>query len=133
MNKKTIEKIKTIAGFMGWEKSPYPNLPNKMYRNNLTKGISIDQFEYHKSWNALMPVVEKIETLFNDGILVIIKDQRCYIEVDTQRALVEEIIIPENFYSGFSDTKFKAVYSTVTEFLAWYNSRPKTKTNEQTN
>jgi hypothetical protein len=47
-----------IAIFMGWETSPYPNLPNKLYKND--RGLSIDQLQYHTSWDHLMPVLTEI-------------------------------------------------------------------------
>ena len=46
---------------MGWEDSPYANLPNKVYRENFKRGISLDQLNYHSSWKMLMAVVDKIE------------------------------------------------------------------------
>ena len=48
---------------MGWINSPYPNLPNKVYTKDLTESKSLDQFRYNESWDELMPVIEKIESL----------------------------------------------------------------------
>ena len=59
--KETTQKNRIIARFMGWKDSPYANLPNKVYRENFKRGISLDQLNYHSSWELLMSVVEKIE------------------------------------------------------------------------
>ena len=52
-----------IAQFDGWEKSIYENLPNKVYKENYTIGIPLDQLNYHENWNLLIPVIEKIESI----------------------------------------------------------------------
>jgi hypothetical protein len=58
----TEEGNKLIAEFMGWESGRFENLPNKLHKidDGELCGISIDQLEYHTSWDWLMPVVEKI-------------------------------------------------------------------------
>ena len=53
-----IKGNKLIAEFMGWEKSPYPNTPHKMYKGD--NGVHIDNLEYHSSWDWLMPVCIKL-------------------------------------------------------------------------
>lgn len=57
---KTLEeKIKVIAEFDGWKKSPYQNTPNKMYKNTGEKNElskHLNSFNYHKSYDELIPV-----------------------------------------------------------------------------
>lgn len=67
LNKTDVSSSVLIAEFMGWVKSPFEHLPNKMYNYDLSTGKSIGNFQYKEDWNELMPVVEKIFTLrFND-------------------------------------------------------------------
>src|SRR6185295_2555804 len=65
--------------------------------------IDVKSLKYHSSWDWLMPVVEKIELLYDGGISVIIKDTRCFMEFSTQLGMTSKY---ENFelpqlYSGF--------------------------------
>ena len=71
-----------------------------------------------------MPVVEKIESLYEDALIVRIFDKRCTVELDTQeaRGLDEDFDVPE-CYSGFMDSKIEAVYDTVIQFITWYNTQ----------
>ena len=76
------------------------------------KFISINDIQYDKSWDWLMPVVEKIEN-FNDGCtLCIIEDERCHINTQT------------NFeVDSVGYTKIEAVYNAIIEFIKWYNQQ----------
>ena len=59
----TMQKNKLIAEFMGFEL----NDKDQYYVPNL--GSFEDYLlQFHNNWNWLMKVVEKIETLFNNGI-----------------------------------------------------------------
>lgn len=64
-----IEKgNRLIAEFDGWESDKYPNLPNRLHKIDTGEevGKGIENFEYHSSWDALMPVVEKISKIKTD-------------------------------------------------------------------
>ena len=96
-----------------------------------------DELEYHKSWDWLMPVVEKIEFLdlkeygyqwegidgeteYNNGsICVEIEQDRCWIymnlSLDPFHTFNEKTIGVE------FPTKIEAVYSAVVEFIEYYN------------
>lgn len=69
-----------------------------------------DELKYHTSWGWLMPVVEKIENLYDGDVLVEISDEKCYIGYGS-------------FYqnTATAETKIKAVYGAVVEFIKWYN------------
>lgn len=85
------------------------------------------QLQYDKKWNELMPVVEKIESLY-DGTSIrirIVGDRAvCY---DTQNAQ------QANIYSGEGvgiissarnmPSKIEAVYKAVVEFIKWHNQQ----------
>lgn len=90
--------------------------------------------EYHSSWDWLMPVVEKIESLElgdlkglttnNDGNKdehldcnagVEIHGSYCNIYIQASMRLVD------NFIEAHSENKITAVYNAVIEFIKWYN------------
>lgn len=100
-----IEGNKLIAEFMGWEKSPYENLPNKMYKNDL--GVHISQLKYNSDWNWLMEVVETIEDLNYD---VEIKHSAC------------SICNSENGYEQEDGgrTKIESVFLMIVRFIKWH-------------
>ena len=97
-----IEGNKLIAEFMGWEKSPYPNTPNKMYRDDNVNVLSIHvaDLQYHTSWDWLMPVVEKIESL--------------HAEIHGDKIKYFEFSISNKYY-----------WLAVVDFIQWYNSNKK--------
>lgn len=132
----TIEGNKLIAAFDGWAlpiggfahafNGHNKNDKDSSRRNSLIgfeDCVKIEDTQYHTSWDWLMPVVEKIESCFDDVLIVRINDKRCTVELDTQEAmrLDENFNVPD-CYSGFCDTKIQAVYSTVTQFIQWYNT-----------
>ena len=82
-----------------------------------------DRLGYHTSWNWLMPVIEKIEKCLNEAVIFHIKDSRSYLELDTQASLAYNLPDLPECYSGFCETKIKAAYCSVIQFIHWYNSQ----------
>jgi len=83
------------------------------------KGNSINGLKFHSSWDWLMPVVEKIESLgFQFDILgrkLEFSNERIYciwLWDDEQKIHIE---CPE------ADSKIEAVYLGGIEFIKWYN------------
>ncbi len=75
-------------------------------------------YEYHRDWNLLMPVVEKIEGLHSiiDNKYVNVCINKGYIEIDgaTQRI----------FYNvSVEGSKIIALWQAVIQFITWYNSQ----------
>lgn len=101
----TIEQNKLIAEFIGLK--------------IITDGISLFDTnyrplkQYHKDWNALMEVVERIEGL---GYSIEINKQE---EHDYQCLVVKKDILIQEF----SNTKIEAVYNACIEFINWYNKQ----------
>jgi hypothetical protein len=93
------ENNKLIADFMGKD-------------HELNQCISAPL--YHKEWNWLMPVVEKIETL---GYTFEKNYQR--VDKDWQSLIVKGNDI---LYQEFNDDSLKSSYYVVVEFIKWYNS-----------
>ena len=108
----TTENNKIIAEFMGAE------IEGLNYRviayDNIKVCMHPNKLNYHKDWNWLMGVVEKIEGLNYDfqilgGCWVIIKD------IDPDRKEGEEII------EVSKESKILTVYNACVEFIKWYN------------
>lgn len=92
----TTENNKLIAEFMD-----YPDLG--------TKG-DFFYLKYNKSWDWLMPAVDKIDSILSDDNLVTITYNRCLIE------WYEEGIT----FEGLGNTKIEATFNAVVEFAKWY-------------
>ena len=75
-----------------------------------------EQLKFHKDWNWLMEVVEKIEGL-EKGKYSLITQQKSCLLWDNDKG--EEL---EDFNSSFkAETKIEAVYNACVEFIKWYN------------
>jgi hypothetical protein len=125
MNKEEIlESNVLIATFMGYEKldknSGLLN-PEKCLKFK-TSYVSINQLKYHKDWNWLMKVLERICRLkIGDG-----KEYVEYAYPRTFGMLNEEtgqIMVRLNgSFLHEADTLIEATYQSVVEFIKWYNS-----------
>lgn len=73
------------------------------------------ELRYHESWNQLMPVVEKIESL---GYMVTMQAHQC--QVFTMNGnWPEEMIIDADFRKNRLDNTYEGVVS----FIQWYNQQ----------
>ncbi len=128
----TIEGNKLIAEFMGAVTPktapgiilPYIKNDEVWFGDGTTpngqygSAFKISDLKYHSSWDWLMPVVEKIESLplINDaGICVLIEHSYCRIYLDNWG---EYTTVAEN---ATKKNKLSAVYLSVIEFIKWYN------------
>lgn len=131
----TTKENKLIAKFMGWEcrtRKNYEDNIKVLYKPNgsifrysgygyLRNKTPWDApFQFHKSWDWLMPVVEKIENAdcvshigwtIDLGLFVI--------EVETN----EEIRTLES--NKNHETNIQCVYNAVVKFIKWYNKKQK--------
>lgn len=121
-----IEGNKLIAEFMGWEKSPYPNTPDKLYRdddkNEKQLSIHVSQLLYHSSWDWLMPVVDKIEQVSINhytGFTVDIRRKHCCIYCH-QKGRMDGIIY-QTEWNKERETKILTVWEACVQFIQWYN------------
>jgi len=72
-----------------------------------------EQLQFHKNWNWLMEVVEKIESLGNN---VEIFSFSCIIEPNDER----DLFIQSGSVS-LNKSKIDATYNAVLRFIKWYN------------
>lgn len=122
------ESNQLIAEFMGqeFETSSKEWEIQRCLNNGRIKKPFVEHLDYNVSWDWLMPVVEKIESLnFEiDGEItsadVHIMYGDCKI-VDEDGAGLFEFY----FHSTDSKDKRKATYKAVIEFIKWYNNESK--------
>ncbi len=128
-----IEKSNTEIGkFMGWEVSDsakslqernltYEEIPHGYFK------IHPNDLKFDTSWEWLMPVVEKIESLF-PRVAIVMYPTHCTIEDESYADLSTPM---ENRLSNVSDmfeniwedgdNRRDAAYKAVVEFIKWYN------------
>ena len=77
--------------------------------------VCIDSLQFHKDWNWLMEVVEKIESIKIETykVRVDIYFNCCQINPTHWEQLI-------SIY-GNKETKIEAVYNACIEFIKWYN------------
>lgn len=119
---KTTENNKLIADFMGFheimldEESKYDigDIYEILGIDITAMGtIEEDQLEFRTSWEWLMPVVEKIESL---GFEFFIVENRSKVKYNTDHSI--DVLC---YLEGGS--KIDITYQTVIEFIKWYNKQ----------
>ena len=115
------EQNKLIAEFMGYETDNievtmpenfrevyrFESAPSDFFSSTLFK---LQDCKFHSSWDWLMPVVEKIESL---GHGVTIYRKGCHINNEASFSV-----------NGFKhSSKIEQTYKAVVEFINWYNQQ----------
>jgi hypothetical protein len=100
----TTENNKLIAEFMGYKTYKMNGYLNVEYADNNHR--TIQDTHYHTSWDWLMPVVEKIQKLYEECM-----------DYNNQ--------MPEDYYYKVLDkgisTPREIIYKAVVEFIKQYN------------
>lgn len=106
-----LDNNRIIAGFMGFEISPV----NDKYVKHpkLDKFMELSTLHYDWSWNELMPVIDKIESL---GFTVYITTSQCQIFDRRKESWPENFIID----ADFEQDRLKNTYGAVLAFIEWY-------------
>jgi len=135
--KELINNAIVIAKFMGWQDKPHQtmspdkstNFSNEYMRFESPDGntslsyyhddfLSIPQLDFTSCWGALMPVVEKIESIMSDGVnwdyCVTIERDFCVISHKGESPIVE--------VQGEEESKIQVVYDAIIQFIAFYNA-----------
>ena len=114
--KEILEGNKIIAEFMGltvYEKRYPRNHGIGAPENNYDKDCILEKLKYHKSWDVLMPVVEKIES---KGLYVKIDDVSCTIEGFVANKHGKTQLSKYIGISGL-DSKIESVWGAMVEFI----------------
>lgn len=120
----STEKNILIAEFMGFQKTNIGwydfeeslNLPN-------TIDNTFDNLLFDKSWDWLMPVVDRIE-----GLKIVVDIHRHWgtmveDEVEEMYFCTMQIKEGHTIDIAWEDNKIDAVYKAVVEFIKWYNNK----------
>lgn len=102
----TTENNILIAEFMDTRKRGTYNY--FYYIPAFERVFNSDELKFNSSWDWLIPVVEKIESL---GFRIEIVKHICRLKINDNI----NIVFSENM------TKIESVYFTVIEFIKWYN------------
>lgn len=100
---------KLIAEFLGWDINSPSTFPTYLHQEEETQGHW--ELKFNTDWNWIMEAVDKIERDYK--ISVLISWQHCVIESVNSDFRIEKD----------SDTKIKATYKAVIEFIKWYNEQ----------
>ena len=100
------EHTKAIAKFLGWEELA----DEEQYYGN-GKSLSLDEMNFHSSWNAIMPVVEKINTM---------DSYRYAVRISHFSTEVYDNIESEKIIGQPGHSFIEGVYYAVVRFLEWY-------------
>jgi hypothetical protein len=111
MKQDIIEGNKLIAEFMQLEsRKPSWSMAEQFNRNSYW--IPVGVLEYHTSWDWLMPVVEKIESLgFESGI----SSDATYFKMEASP--FDVVSQADNSWRK----KIETVWEAVIQFIQWYN------------
>jgi len=106
---------KLIAEFMGLPTEVFNSGNLNYYFKEFNSGTWCEEHElsYNVSWDWLMPVVEKIESL---GYEFTIVESRCKVSNNTDHS-VEEL-----FHIETIGSKFKTTYDAVVQFIKNYKT-----------
>lgn len=128
-----IKNNKLIAEFLGVQ--PNENKEYEMYGTieTINDGVdekhfyTTDEMIFNSSWDWLMPVVEKIETLNNNGFDFDIFTEGVIITMyrkDNDADLNEGLEIIRNTRCEISfENKLEVCYISVIEFINWYSTK----------
>jgi hypothetical protein len=118
-----IEGNKLIAGFMGFihRDSNVYKVPEGEDLKYLAYHLNLNKMPYHTSWDWLMPVVEKIESLGYDSRIMGNNSDGGFL-CDFVDGDNNEAACKTNYTS-----KLEAVYAAVVAFIQWYNNNHRIK------
>ena len=115
------ENNKIIAEFMGLKLgSPY------MWRPGSFSPLIIEHLAYHKSWDWLMQIVEKIESIkdpYHGRFGVYISSNSCTIQSTNFRPDKPIPNTPHYYDNIVLNTKIESVYYSVINFINFYNKQ----------
>ncbi len=122
-----IESNKLIAEFMGMQHTSklgwydYEEVMSE-YACQMVGGNTFEELQYDRSWDWLMPVVDRIET-FNFKVDGVTTSADVHIVYGDCRIVDEDGGGLFEFYSHSTDSgdKLQATYDSVVKFIEWYN------------
>lgn len=148
--KETIEGNKLIALFDGYEFTgalTHPNNPLGYFKKEIEGGGTlckvITDLEYHESWDELMPIIEKIESIgegfidsednyhvcMTKGYTRVIYSWSSFLaplEGDSGNAARYFDSFKDYRHIVFDNNKLLSTFTAVVDFIKWFNEKNKT-------
>lgn len=105
-----------LADFMGWEKLKDGRYYFSFFEPEPVVKCPPEQLRFHKYWNWLMPVVEKINS----------SDTECFVTIWANQCRIHNIY-PYKMNDIFFEesSTIDAVFKACVEFVKWCNENPK--------
>ena len=92
-----------------------------VYKNTPVSPHAHYELKFHSSWDWLMSVVEYIDEILDEEDFVTISYNRCFIEINNPFWLFFDKDIDSLTIEGTGNSKIKATWNAVCEFITWYN------------
>ena len=133
--KQIVKGNQVIALFMGYTHEGVTWSSPSSVKSAFTRWKYGDGgFDYHLSWNRLMPVIDKIEYLYATKTTLPrfeINSHRCYFSVGHPEAKKFTQWIASCYLETYEDrrfaTKIEAAFDVCVRFIEWYNKQNKRK------
>lgn len=110
-----LEGNRLIAGFNGMY------CLNEYARHKGGTVMFYQDMRYHSSWEWIMPVVEKIESIKDPN-----ECERFYVSIVGERCIIRDSLKSLDIVcDNECITKIGAVFKSVVEFIKWYNQQSK--------
>ena len=124
MPEEIIENNRLITEFMGWYNGNYKDFYTLPYffcsddsiRDTIPREVHLGEMKFHKSWNWIFPVLEKINSrgcIIEISMCFQTKCRICIIGTKQEKAI--------NIYSELND--IKGVYDCIIQFIKHYNEK----------
>lgn len=123
-----VENNCLIANFLGWKKFEGFNYITPFYQDYISVGHSIeqtsvysfDELRFHKSWDWLMVVLEKIKDMYQERILVLHR-----FSIGMHYVMLKVEYNKDVFKQEYPVNKsaLEPTYNLILEFIKWYNDR----------
>lgn len=137
--KNTVENNKLLAEFLEFEKVKFLNgcytfiipdyLSHGEYKNLTLEdnkevvAWDVENLIFHKDWNWLMKVVEKIHSMQSYGVLI--NPNGTYIQDEDDKVICMTFKNEEVNGEIISSSNIEATFNCCVEFVKWYNEQNK--------
>ena len=124
-----VENNRLIAEFLEFQSTTLGWFDNEEHLINVETDNTFDDLKFHKDWNWLMVVVEKIESVKSYdrdvfGTEVKIYKDKCTIKSEHYNTK-GVVYSKEQYFDGIRQEKSKleSTYTLCVDFIKWYNNQ----------
>jgi hypothetical protein len=110
-----------IAEFLGYKNTSPNNSSFNFYEKEGAKIIEAMSMNYNKSFDCLMPVIEKIENIIESNHIFCAHAYRIGMSSFNIRIEKDRRFYEFEAYFIEYESKLSAFYSVVIQFIKWYN------------